>query len=385
MRSRVLFIDHVGTLGGGELSLVDVARAYRETSTFVLLADGPFRERLAKEGVRVEVIDGGASLHAVRRETEWPGLRAASRALALAWRVAGLARQHDCLHANSQKAFVVACLAGLLARRPVIWDLNDLLIPAHFSRTNIRIDVVLANYLARRVIANSRASADALVAQGGRADKVRVVYNGIDARPFDAVTEDDIAAGRRELGLDGRPVIGVFGRLGEWKGQDVALEALCHLPPDVRLLIVGDALFGEQRYVEALRAQTTRLGLTDRVSFLGFRSDVPRLMRLVQVVLHTSTAPEPFGRVIVEGMLARRPVVATRAGGVEEILENGVTGVLVSPGNPAELAAAVRALLDDPARAAQLANAGRTNAETRFSVDAMVRGMTQYMEEAVRP
>lgn len=383
MKSRVLFIDHVGALGGAELSLVDVARAYRETSTFVLLNDGPFRERLTSEGVRVEVIDGGEALHSVRRETGWPSISAASRVMSLAWRLAGLAREHDCLHANSQKAFVIACVAGVLARRPVIWDLNDLLIPAHFSRTNIRLGVTLANHLAHRVITNSHASAAALVAQGGRKDKVRVVHNGIACEPFDAVTDADVVALRQELQLDGRPVVGVFGRLGKWKGQNIAVDAIARLP-GVHLLLVGGALFGEQDYAEGLRAQATRLGVSDRVRFLAFRSDVPRLMRLVQVVLHTSTAPEPFGRVIVEGMLARRPVVATRAGGVEEILEDNVTGVLVPPGNAEALAAAITGLLEDPARAGRLAEAGRVNAEERFSVDAMVRGMTHCMEEVAR-
>lgn len=383
MKSRVLFLDHVGALGGAELSLIDVARAYRDTSTFVLLADGPFRERLVREGVRVELIDGGDALHAVRRETGWPGIRAVSRVFSLASRIVGLARRHDVLHANSQKAFVIACLAGILARRPVIWDLNDLLIPAHFSRFNIFIDVVLANYVAKRVIANSQASADALVAQGVRRDKVRVVYSGIPCAPFDAVTDADVTAARRELGLDGAPVIGVFGRLGEWKGQGVALEAMTRLP-DVRLLLVGDALFGEHGYVDALQAQTTRLGLTDRVMFLGFRTDIPRLMRLVHLVLHTSTAPEPFGRVIVEGMMAGKPVVATSAGGVQEIVEDGVTGVLVSPGDPVELASAVDGLLADPARAERIARAARTSAEARFSVKAMVEEMSGYMEEVAR-
>ena len=380
MRSRVLFIDHAAALGGGELSLVDVARAYRETSTFVLLADGPFRERLLREGVQVQVIEGGPALHSVRRETGWPGVKAVSRALALAWRLTGLARRHDCLHANSQKAFVVACLAGALARRPVIWDLNDLLTPAHFSRTNIRLDVVLANYCSARVIANSRASAEALVAQGGRRDKVRVVYNGIQSTPFDTVSTADLAALHQELGINGAPAIGLFGRLAEWKGQHVAIAAIAEIP-DVHLLLVGDALFGEQAYAMRLRRQVAALGLTDRVHFLGFRPDIPQLMQFSQIVLHTSIAPEPFGRVIVEGMLASRPVVATRAGGVEEILEDGVTGLMVEPGDPQALEQALRGLLDDPARAARIAMAGRADAEARFTVEAMVGGMTHFMEE----
>lgn len=380
MRSRVLFVDHVGELGGAELSLIDVARAYRESSTFVLFADGPFRERLEREGIHVVVIEAGAALHAVRRESRWAGLAAAPHVLRLAWKIARLARRHDFIHANSQKAFVMSCVAGLLSRKPVIWDLNDLLIPEHFSRTNIRLDVSLAKHVATRIIANSRASADALIAHGTPANKVRVVHNGIASEPFDAVTPGDVATVRRELGLNGHPVVGVFGRLSEWKGQRVALEAAAQLP-DVHLLLVGEALFGEEEYSAELRSKAHALGIAERVHFLGFRTDVPRLMRLVHVVLHTSIAPEPFGRVIVEGMLARRPVIATRAGGVEEIIEDGVTGVLVTPGCPDELASAVDGLLSDAARADRIALAGRRHAETYFSVAAMVSGMTRYMEE----
>ncbi|HWA16904.1 MAG TPA: glycosyltransferase family 4 protein [Gemmatimonadales bacterium] len=383
MRSKVLFLDHVGALGGAELALMDVAHTYRDTSTFLLFSDGPFRERLTRLGINVEVIEGGAALHSVRRETGWPGISAALQVMSLAWRTARLARRHDFLHANSQKAFVIACLAGLLARKPVVWDLNDLLLPAHFSRSNIKLDVWLANRFAVRVIANSQASAKALIAQGGNGDKVRVVYNGIDGAPFSAVSDDDIAAARAELRLDGRRLVGVFGRLAEWKGQHIAIEAMTWVP-DVHLLLVGDALFGEQPYAERLKAQVTELGLSDRVHFLGFRSDIPRLMRMVDVVLHTSIDPEPFGRVIVEGMLAGRPVIATRAGGVEEILAHDRTGLLIEPGNPIELAEAINRLVADPVRASAIAEAGRDDAERRFTVEANVNAMSEQMEAAVR-
>lgn len=382
-RSRALFLDHVGELGGAELALVDVARAYRESSTFLLFADGPFRARLTSLGVPVQVIEGGAALHSVRRETGWPGLGAAWRVVTLARKVARIARAYDFIHANSQKAFVVGSLAGLLARRPVIWDLNDLLTPEHFSRTNLLLDVILANHFSVRIIANSRASADALVARGGRAHKVRVVYNGLDPVPFDLVTEQDVAAAHQELGLNGQPVIGLFGRLAGWKGQHVALEALRRVP-GIHLMLVGDALFGEHEYARSLRDTTRRLGLEDRVHFLGFRSDVPRLMRLARIVVHTSTAPEPFGRVIVEGMLARRPVVATRAGGVEEIVDHGRTGLLVTPGDPDALAEALHELLGHPVQAEGLAAAGRADAERRFTVAAMVEAMTEQMEQVAR-
>jgi glycosyltransferase involved in cell wall biosynthesis len=383
MKSRILFLDHVGALGGAELALLDVARAYRETCVFMLFADGPFHDLLTQAGVRVEVLEGGKALHAIRRETWFPGFAAPAQVARLAWQVARRARDFDVIHANSQKAFVVACMAGVMARRPVIWDLNDLLLPEHFSRTNIWLDVMLANHLAVRVIANSQASADALVHQGGDSRKVRVVYNGLDPAPFDAVTDRDVEALRQELKLDGAPLIGLFGRLAEWKGQHIALNAVAQLP-GVHLLLVGDALFGEQTYAEGLRRQALRLGIQDRVHFLGFRPDIPALMRLVEVVLHTSTSPEPFGRVIVEGMLARRPVVATRAGGVREIMADGQTGILVAPGDADALAQAIRELISDKNRATELATAGRNHAEERFTVDAMVQAMSRNMEEVAQ-
>ncbi|MGC4083749.1 MAG: glycosyltransferase family 4 protein [Vicinamibacterales bacterium] len=194
------------------------------------------------------------------------------------------------------------------------------------------------------------------------------------------MSRDDVDALRRQLGLSGKTVVGLFGRLSPWKGQHVALEALAELP-DVHLLLVGDALFGETQYEQTLRRRCDDLSLTDRVHFTGFRHDVPQLMKSVDIVVHASTAPEPFGRVIVEGMLARRPVVATRAGGVEEIVRDGETGLLVTPGDPRALASAIRSLLDRHDTANCMVAAARADAERRFTVDAMVQGKTRCLEE----
>ena len=382
MRSRVLFLDHVGVIGGAELAMLDVARAYRDTSTVVLFADGPFRDRLASQGIRVQVLQGSRALHAVRRETRLPSLGAVRGLASLVQRLVPIARQYDCLHANTQKAFVTACAAGMLARRPVIWELHDLLATDRFSRAHIRLDVALANYCTVRVIANSRASAAAFVEEGGRPELVRVVHNGIAAAPFDAVTDEEIAEARRDLDVGDAPLVGVFSRLGEGKGQDVALDALAHVPR-AHLLLVGDALFGEDAYKASLRAQAARLGLTDRVHFLGFRSDVPRLMRTVDIVALTSSVPEPFGRVVVEGMLARRPVIATGVGGVPEIVSDG-TGVLVPPGDARALASALTRLLSDPVFAGEVACKGRLRATTHFTVEAMVDRKISHIEAAIR-
>ena len=177
-----------------------------------------------------------------------------------------------------------------------------------------------------------------------------------------------------------RRELGSFSRLAPWKGQHVLLEGLPYLP-GIHALLVGDAIFGEQAYAKALRQQSKDLGVEGRVHFLGFRQDIPRLMRLSDLVVHTSVAPEPFGRVIVEGMLARSPVVATRAGGAVEIVDDEVSGILVPPGDASALAGAISGLLTDPVRAQALAGAGYEKALEQFSVPAMLEGVAQQLQE----
>ncbi len=391
MKPRILFVDHVGVLGGAELSLLDIARYFKESSRVVLFEDGPFRERLEQAGVHVHVLPAPGAVARVAREGGLTAdLRAAPGVLRLAGRLARRARGFDVLYANSQKSMIVAAVAGLLARRPVVWHLRDLMTADHFSRGHRWVTTCVANTLVARVIANSQATCRAFVESGGRAERVATVHNGIDPAPFDAVDGDDVERLRKEWAPEGAPLIGVFSRLAPWKGQHVLIEALRHVPPasagagSAHVLLVGDALFGEEaRYAEALRRQVRRLGLAGRVHFLGFRDDVPQLMRAVDVVAHTSTAPEPFGRVIVEGMLAGRPVVATKAGGALEVVEDGATGLLVPPDAPHVLGEALQQLLTCPDLAARLARDGRAAARRRFSMQQMLGGVAQQIHHVL--
>lgn len=381
MRPRVLFLDHVGVMSGAELFLLDVARHYVHSCKVLLFEDGPLRGHLEHHGIAVETLLAPRSVRGISRDGNAKrDLLAVPGVLKLAWQVARRARGYDLLYANSQKALVVGAIAGRLANKPLIWHLHDLLTEEHFSPEHRRLVVALTDRAVARVIANSRATAAAFVRGGGRAGTVRVVYNGIDSAPFESVTPGEVSALKEDLGLDGVPVVSVFGRLAPWKGQHVLLEALTRLP-GVHALLVGEALFGESGYVRSLRDLTETLEIKERVHFLGFRRDIPRLMRLSDVVVHTSVAPEPFGRVIVEGMLARRPVVASRAGGVTEVVEDGVNGHLVPPGDPEALAGALDALVASPSRGSSLAAAGYATASSRFSLRTMLEGIEQQVKE----
>lgn len=381
---RILFLDHTATLGGAELYLLDLADAYAETSRVVLFEEGPFVERLREQGIHTSVIAAPTAMLDVRRNANiTDALRAVPGLLKFVVRIARLAREYDLVFANSQKSMLVGALASTLARRPFVWNLHDLLTADHFASLNRRLAVTVANWTTTRIIVNSEATRDALAAAGGRVDHAHVVYNGLRAAPFDALSDDTGASFRSSLGLDGAPVVGVFSRLAPWKGQHVLIDALPQLP-EAHALLVGDALFdGDVPYVQELKALADRRDVADRVHFLGFRNDVPALMKACDVIAHTSVAPEPFGRVVVEGMLARRPVVATRAGGPLEIVEDGHTGRLVPPDDASALGSTLQSLLDDPEQARSLAEAGREQAEQRFSVDTMIDEVDDVLSAAL--
>lgn len=377
MATRILFLHHTAMIGGAELHLLSIARHFRETATVVLFADGPFRQALETAGVRVRVLPSEWAARGVR--LEGPRFNAANVAsvVRLAWLTARAARGFDLVYANSPKALLVTSVARLVRRKPVIWFLHDLLTETHFSPRAIRLLVAAANRTAARILANSKATAAAFVAAGGRGDLVQVVYDGFDAAPFTDIGVD-LSSLRAELGLDGLRVVGVFGRITQWKGQDVVLRALVNVPSVVAVFVGEEE---DQASGDRLRLLARELGIADRVRFLGFRKDVPQLMRVVDCIIHVPIDPEPFGRVVIEGMLARRPVIATRDGGVPEIIENGVSGILIAPGSPDELANALRRIFSDPVAAAGMAANGQARALAGFSDKRMLSEIERHVSE----
>lgn len=361
--------------------LLDIARHRAESSKVVLFADGLLRERLEQAGIAVEVLPAPRTVGKVTRGANLVrDLRAVPGVLELAWNVSRLARDYDVIYANSQKTLIVGALAGKISRKPVIWHQHDVLNAEHFSPLHRWLVVTWANHMVERVIACSKAAAGAFVEGGGRTDKVRAIYNGIDPGPFASVAPAEVDRLRQSLGLDRALVVGVFGYLAPGKGQHVLLEALTRLP-EVHALIVGEPAFGDYAYARALHVKAEALEVTDRVHFLGFRTDIPQLMHLCDVVTLTSIAPESFGRVTLEGMLSHRPVVATRVGGVGEVVEDHVNGLLVPPGDVEALARALDDLLTDHSQAIALAEAGYATASERFSLWAMLEGVTQQIQE----
>jgi glycosyltransferase involved in cell wall biosynthesis len=374
-------VSHTAELGGAELFLVDLVKHGPEGWAGCFFSPGGAVERL-RQADRVAIeLSAGQKLLSIRRGSSTGAVLLALRDLGATVRqVAAEARKYDVICANSQKALFVCALAARLAGRPFVWVLHDIITDPGFSSVNRRAAIIFSRVFATRVVVNSEATGRAFVAAGGQSDKVHVVYNGFDPRASRQYSADRAARLRADCGLDARPIIGLFGRLSAWKGQHVLIEALAEMP-EAQAVIVGGALFNEEAFEEEIRARAVALGVGDRIRFLGHRSDVADLMAAVDIVAHSSTAPEPFGRVVVEGMLAGRPVVATRGGGVTEIVKDGETGLLVPPNDPCVLVAALRRCLSDPGLAAACAANGRSDAMRRFSIDATCRAMAGVLDE----
>jgi glycosyltransferase involved in cell wall biosynthesis len=373
---KILFVDHTAVMGGAELSLLDLSTAYAKTSKVLLFSDGTLRERLEKAGVKVNIAQAPPTILSLRTSGGLSSLAAIPKLWSMARVIAQEAQGYDLVLANSQKAFIVSMLATLRGSPTVIWYLHDILTARHFSQINRRVVVFLANRFASKVIVNSQATGAAFVAAGGKKELLNVVYNGFESQRFDEVRVQEIAKVRTALGVGKAPLIGLFSRLSYWKGQHILLEAVKKLP-QVQVILVGEALFGESEYVSQLKTLAAMPELAGRVHWLGFRDDVPTLMKACDIIVHTSTEPEPFGRVIVEGQLAQKPVIASAAGGVLELIEDGINGYLFPPQNAIALGQLIHRLIEDPHLAKTIGQQGYESAKSSFALKTILGSFAQ--------
>ena len=212
--------------------------------------------------------------------------------------------------------------------------------------------------------------------------EARLLYWGT---PSLEIPASEARAVRSELGTrEGELLIGVFGRLQRWKGQDVFVEAaarVARLRPDIRFVVVGGSVFGlEPEFADALKARAQSAGIGDRIVFTGFRTDVARLMAGCDIVCHTTRVPEPFGLVVIEAMSLSRPVIATRGGGPSEIIDTEDKGLLVPPGDAEALAGAMIALADNPERRQRIGARAAACVKETFSIERMATNLLEHLD-----
>lgn len=339
---KVVYLDHVARLSGGEIALLRLLPHLRGISPHLILAeDGPLVAESHLAGVSTEVLPlaaGARDLH--RDEVSGGGVPARAAAMTTAYVVA-LARRlralrPDLVHANSLKSGVYGSLAARLAGVPMVWHMRDRIAADYMPAAAVALIRGMTRRLPAAVIANSRTTMATLAAPSESA----TIYT---------VLPDVLGEAPARLQVDrGTLTCGLVGRIAPWKGQDLFLRAFARAFPDgeARAVLVGGALFGEDAYAEQLPRLAEQLGIAGRVEMRGHRNDIWAELARLDVLVHASITPEPFGQVILEGMAAGVPVIAPGTGGPAEILRHDVTGVLYRPADVSGLADAMRRLSD---------------------------------------
>lgn len=373
--TKALFVLHTAVPSGAELGVARLARALQGAVdvSAVLTEDGPMVGRMRADGVETTVLRGRFDSRAITIEG-----RSVRRLVAglvglvrLGWALGEIVRRSGAsvVVANSTKALVMSAVAARRVGVPLVWQVHDRISAEYFGPVLARLIRALGWVVSDAYIANSRSTLATLTTWRRRS---LVAY---------PCFERDGKVVARDQRSPAETVVAVVGRLTRWKGQDVFLRALAHVAVrPAHVYLVGGTFFGEEPYREELEALVHELALP--VTITGHVDDPLSYMRRADILVHCSVIAEPFGQVVVEGMSAGCAVIASRPGGPTEVVEPGVSGLLVDGGDHAQLTAALDELIADRELRRQLAAAGRERAE-RFDASCTARDVARFLDAVV--
>jgi glycosyltransferase involved in cell wall biosynthesis len=377
-RPRVVYLDHVARLSGGEIALMRLLGRLHGVQTHMILGeDGPLADRLQQTGVSVEVLPIASAARDVRREEVRFGgasplalLSTATYVVRLAMRLRAL--RPDIVHTNSLKSGIYGSLAARAAGVPVVWHVRDRIAEDYIPRGAVRLVQALIRRLADGVIANSAATLET-VSQKRGGPAAWVIPASVEV-PEKARTHAGVPA-----------TFGMLGRIAPWKGQDLFLRAFAaaFAGGEERAVLIGTPMFGEEAFEDELRALAGSLRIAERVEFRGFREDVWPELASLDVLVNASLIPEPFGTVVLEGMAAGLAVLAADEGGPAEVIAEGRTGRLFKSRDEASLTSAMKALAADPAERQRLGSAARL-ALGEYHPDAVAAQLEAVYETVLR-
>ncbi len=388
-RQRVLYVEgnDDGTIGGSYFSLLFLVSGLdrtRFTPIVVFATENTLLPRFHAAGARTLIVPVGVRARAAGRLGRL-FTRAVNHCLTylvMPRRLARILRSEkiDLVHLNNSiRGNHAWMLAARLAGVPCITHERAL------RRGFVARDRRLARDLGA-VICISSAVRENFVAYGLGELPLVTIFNGLD--PAQMKCTRAAADVRAEIGVapDSR-LIGIVGNIKPWKGQEVVIRAVGLLRdefPDLACVLIGDTSPNAAAYREQMLALTRELGIEKRVHITGFRNDVPDYINALDIQVHASIDPEPFGRVLLEAMALSKPLVASNGGAAPEIVKHEQTGLLFEPGNPTALAAALRTLLADRPRAAAMGAAGHARLLADFSIHRNIELTQQIYERLLR-
>lgn len=386
---KIAFVNPSGQIGGAERALLLLlGQLDRElfAPTVICLGDGPLLRALERFNVPAMVVSLGRGARLSRStfssreclsgvaqfgQTGFRLLRALQRI------------NPDLIHTNGIKAHLLGGVAGRLMRRPVVWHMRDLVSEARLRR----LFDAAANVLPHRIIGVSTPVTGQF--SGSRAvTRAHTVHDAVDPANYRPRRLPE--AVRASLGL--RPdafVIAMVAHFARWKGHLVFLEALARVAEqdaNVQGLVIGGSVYSnatEQEYESEVKAFCRNRKLEKNVVFTGYQEHVPDFLNAADILAHLPIRPEPFGLSVIEAMLLRKPVVAAKAGGILETVQDGATGFLVAPDNPSAAATALLRLIGDPTLRQSMGESGHQRVCNLFNPDIHYRRIARIFEDTI--
>jgi glycosyltransferase involved in cell wall biosynthesis len=375
----MLFLHAASDLYGSSKILYLVARKFREEGHEVHLVvseDGPLLELFNQLGAKTYVIRLGVLR---KRYMNLKGLL--NRVWVLITSYFKLSRmvkteKIDLIYTNTTPVIIGGLLSKFMGV-PNIWHLHEIMDPPGSSLHKIFSSIIKST--SKKVIAVSDAVYNNWLPFLG-AEKLIKVYNGIPLEDAESIQSTI----REELNIDqGTVLIGMIGRLNLHKGQFYFLEIAKQLilsNQNLKFIIVGDAFSGYEYLYEKLSTKIVDLGLDQRIFYLGYRTDIPQIMKGLDIFVLPSIKPDPFPTVVLEAMSLKKPVVATAQGGALEQVIDGHTGIHIPIDNPTLAAEKMHRLIADPDLRTSYGLSGRKRLEECYTLDAFERNMLGLIE-----
>ncbi|MBW2305858.1 MAG: glycosyltransferase family 4 protein [Deltaproteobacteria bacterium] len=368
-RRNILFIQGVTRMGGsirGLLNFLERMDRQRFSPMVATSANGEFTSELKLREVPYLVVPMGMW----RKAKSWPKIPFSLLSL----RRIIIRTPIHLVHANTLWDNPYAIGSAWRLGIPIICHIRGSWTPDKIQKYRI--------HRATRIVTVSRALMAGFIPT--LIPRVRVVYDGVDLERFRPRPGGHSV--REELGIGkDRLVVGMISRLDPLKGQDTLIRAMAVMQkgfPNITLLLAGETSRQDRWYRACLEELAQELCPAGTVIFTGFRGDIDRITNAIDVAVLPSRE-EGFGLALVEAMSAGKPVVATTVGGIPEVVEDGVTGLLVPPENTSALAEALKTLLSDSTLRIAMGKAGKQRAERLFDVKTHVESMQNLYQELI--
>lgn len=382
-KMRVVYVNHTGHVSGAERILLDVLRGIDRTriEPYVLCpAEGRLASEIRAQDVPCLPLPPANVRFAMRPDR-------ILRSVAPFWKAIVELRKHilelgpDVVHANTVRSGIAATVATIGTAIPVIWHVHDIL-PKHVVSSAIRRFAYLSTRT--HIVAVSHAAAKEFCGAIDFAGRARTIHNGTDLGKF-PMKGGAPSAFRKQFGISNDAfLVCAVGQICARKGLRELVGAFKRIQqraPRMHLAIVGRAVFRhEDRYLESLVEAAADSGCRERIHFTGEVRDVSPVLRAADLLVLNSRQ-EPFGLVLIEAMASGTPVLATRVGGIPEIVTDSESGWLVEPGDTARLAAKLLELYLNPGILEQAGHAGRTITCPQFSMERFQRSLSRLYSE----